>query len=94
MTPGAQFMHLFVDPKKGVTREQIEEELNLAIDWYRYYAKCYVLYTTSDQNQWYNRLESLVRPDGSLFIAPLDVTRRHGWMSKDFWEWIDKAKDK
>ena len=89
----ADFLHIYVNPKQGVTREQIEEKLNKALDWFRYYVNIYVVYTTSDVDTWYERLEELVKPDGSLFICKLDIKSRQGWMTKKFWEWIKAKKE-
>jgi hypothetical protein len=84
------FFHIYISPKNGVTREQVEEKLNKALDWFRYYANVYVVYTTSDVDTWMKRLKELAEPDGSLFICKLDVKTRNGWMTTDFWDWLQK----
>ena len=86
----ASYLHIYVTPKKDVTREKIEETLNKAVDWFRYYANVYAVYTTSDVDTWMQRLKPLVEPDGSLFICKLDAKSNNGWMTKDFWEWFHK----
>ena len=83
-----EFYHVFINPKEGVTRSQIEEEMNLAIDWFRCTQNVWVLYTTSDADKWLTRLRPFVDPEGSLFICRLDISRRNGWMTKKFWSWI------
>lgn len=83
-----QFLHLYIKPKEGITREQLQAKLNKALDWYRYGVGVYILYTSSDHEKWYQRLEELVKPGGSLFICELDLDIRQGWMKKDFWKWI------
>ncbi len=88
----SDFLHIYIYPKKGVTREQVETKLNLAVDWFRYYANNYVVYTTSDVAKWQARLVDFVKPDGSLFICRLDSTKSQGWMTKDFWEWLQKKR--
>lgn len=89
----ADLYHIFVIPKSGVTREQIEEKLNLAIHWYRYREGIYVVQTSSDEIKWKARLKPLVAPNGRLFICKIDTTHYEGWMGKDFWEWFEpKAK--
>lgn len=90
-----QFLHLYIKPNEGITKEQIEEPLNKALDWYRYGPHIYILYTNSDQEKWYKRLEGLAKPEGSIFICKLDIRVSQGWMTKGFWEWIKtKTPDK
>lgn len=86
----ASFFHIYVAPKDDVTREQVEEKLNKAVDWFRYHANAYVVYTTSDVDTWMKRLKDLVEPDGSLFICKLDPRVTNGWMTDEFWEWMNK----
>ncbi len=87
----SDFYHIFIKPNKGVTSEQVEEKMNLAVDWFRCTPNVWIVYTTSDADKWLNRLKPFVEPDGSLFICKLDIARRNGWMNNEFWKWI-KAK--
>lgn len=84
----AEFYHLYVSPKFGVTMRQLEKKLDLAVDWFRYADGVYVLYTTSSADKWKARLVEFVKPGGELFICSLDVRHRQGWMAKEFWDWI------
>ena len=86
----ADYLHIFVSPTDSVTREQVEEKLNLAVDWYRYAQGAYIVYTTSSVDKWKARLIDFVKPRGRLFICRIEVTKRQGWMNKDFWEWLRK----
>ena len=88
----AEYLHVYVSPKEGVTREQVEKKLSLAIDWYRYAKGMYIVYTTSSVDKWKERLIYLVKPGGRLFVCRLDVGKRQGWMNKDFWEWLKKQQ--
>ena len=90
----AEFLHVFIDPKAGVDRKQVEEKLNSAVDWYRYTPKAYILYTTSSPETWYHRLMPLVVENGSLFICRFDISSRYGWMTKGFWKWVRREKYK
>jgi hypothetical protein len=84
----AIFIHIYVNPKKGVSLEKVEEQMNLAIDWYRYENNSYLVYTTSNIEKWMGRLKPLVESDGRLLIFEIKIQRRNGWMPKDFWEWL------
>jgi hypothetical protein len=92
--PIAKFYHITINPKKGKTTQDIETQMNKALDWYRYNNTCYVVYSTSDVKTLMGRLKDLVDPDGLLFITELNISNRNGWMPKAFWEWIKKDKTK
>ena len=86
----AEFLHIYISPRKNTTQKDVEKKLSLAIDWYRYAKGVYVVYTTSSSAKWKARLIDLVKPDGRIFICKLDVITHKGWMTKDFWEWLKK----
>ena len=87
----ANLYQIYISPKKGILQSQVEEKMNLAVDWYRLHDSVWVVETTSDAAKWQTRLRPLVVPDGVLFICKLDTSDRQGWMPKKYWEWI-KAK--
>lgn len=88
----AHFLHIYISPKQGASTEQIERQLNLALDWYRYATGLYIVHTTSSVDKWKARLVDFVKPNGRLLILPFDSGKRNGWMNKDFWEWL-RSKD-
>ncbi len=88
----AEFLHIYIKQRAGVTRDEVEKTLNIALDWYRYDNKVYVVYTTSDVDKWKERLIDLVKPNGHLFICRLDIKVRQGWMPKAFWNWLRQKK--
>ena len=89
----AQFYMIYIDRNKDATYTQVEEKMNLAIDWYRIKDGLWLVYTTSDEEKWYSRLKPFVNPKGYVFICKLDVYYRQGWMQKAFWKWIRREKD-
>ena len=84
----ADFLHLYVRQRPGVTQETLEAVLSLAEDWYRYDSRMYILYTTDDPDKWKERLVPLVNPGGRYFICPLEVKPIRGRMAGSFWKWI------
>lgn len=88
----AEFLHIYITQKAGVTRDEVEKKLGLALDWFRYDNKVYVVYTTSDVDKWQERLIDLVKPSGHLFICRLDIKVRQRWMTKQFWNWLQKKR--
>jgi len=87
-----RFYHIYVVRKGGVSYGTLESKMNLALDWFRYDQKNWIVYSTSDTNRWMSRLKPLVKPDGNIFICELKINNRNGWMSKKLWEWIKKAR--
>jgi hypothetical protein len=86
------FFHISLQPKFGVTQEQVEERMNLSLDWFRYNATDWVVYSRHDAKSLCARLKSLVEPDGRLFICELNIGNYNGWMSAAFWEWLKKQR--
>lgn len=84
----AHLLHIYVTAKDGVSREEVEGKLNLALDWYRYAPNSYVVHTSSSVDKWKARLINFIKPGGRLLILKLDYSQRQGWMNKDFWEWL------
>lgn len=87
------FYHIYLRPKHGVTDEQVDEKINLSIDWYKYSPSCWLVKSTSDVAKWQTRLKPLVEPDGELVILKVDPTERQGWIAKGFWDWYKKARE-
>lgn len=87
----AKFLHIFLKPQPGVQNEKIKEQMDLAVDWYKYADNCWVVKTTSEVEKWQTRLKPLVEPDGVLLILTLEPSKRQGWIGKSFWEWLKKA---
>jgi hypothetical protein len=92
----ANFYHVYVMRNKDASKEQVEEELDLHLDWFRYYAflkvGVYIVYSDSEARDLVHRLSPFAKPEGSVFVCKLDVTNRQGWMSKQFWEWLRKLR--
>jgi len=96
----ADFLHIFIKPRKGISEEHVKEKMDLAVDWYKYSDNNWVVKTSSDIQTWFSRLKNFVEVveddkgnlmDGTLVILKIDPQVRHGWVSKGFWTWLDKA---
>ncbi len=90
----AKHYMVYIERKSDVTYRQVKEKIDLSVDWYRLRGNFWILYTTSDEDKWYNRLSPFVKDSGSLFICKLDVEARQGWMTEDFWSWLRREKKK
>jgi hypothetical protein len=89
----AEFFNVYIYCKKDVPFEKLEKQMNLSLDWMRITQHVWILYSTSDIDKWQERLRPLVEPDGSLFICRIDIKKRNGWMSKQFWDWINSKPE-
>ena len=87
-----KYFHIYIKRNPSITKEQEEEKLNLAIDWFRYESGIYIVYSTSTPKVWQGRLKPFVHPDGYLFICELNTSNYNGWMTKSFWEWYNKKR--
>lgn len=92
MAKVAQFYQIYLSPKPGVTEAEIEERMNLALDWYKYGDENWVVFSTSDIPAWHRRLSPIFKPDGYVFIAKLDLEGRRGWMPHSFWDWLKQKR--
>lgn len=84
----AKFYMIYIDRDEDATYAQVEEKMNLAVDWYYIKTGLWLVYTTSDEEKWYSRLKPLTKPGGHVFICKLNVSHRQGWMKNSFWKWI------
>lgn len=90
----AKFYHVYIDPKPDVTPDQVKEKMDLALDWFRYGPRNWIVYTTSDANKLHARLKDLVETGGNLFIVKLEVSDRQGYITKRLWDWLKKDRAK
>ena len=89
---GPAFFHVTLFPADGVRRREVTETFDKALDWYSYADNCWVIYTTGNEEVWTKRLEKLTRPDGSVLVLKFRPEDAQGWMDKDFWKWLKKAR--
>jgi hypothetical protein len=86
-----QFLHIAFkfangDPKTATLRPIF----NKAIDWFRYAPNCWIVWTSSSADKWYERLKPHIDDEDSMLIVKIDMTERQGWLNKSLWEWMDK----
>ena len=86
------FFMIYIERDKDIKYKDVKKKMDSALDWYRLNEKLWIVYSSSDPDKWYGRLQKLVEDSGSLFICQLEESNRQGWMSKEFWEWLKKAR--
>ncbi len=86
------FYHIYVSVRADVTMAQVEAKMNLAVDWFRYDANNWIVYTTSSAKTWYARFRKYIEPGGHLFVCQLDTTDYWGFMPRTLWTWLRKSR--
>ena len=87
-----ELLHIFIQPRASVTKEQIEKQFNLATDWFCYADGCYLVFTTRSMTIWRERLKPIIEGGGYLLILKLDLHDYKGWMPKALWPWLKDKK--
>ncbi len=77
---------------KPAPREALAKLFNKALDWVTYAPNCWILYTTTDKEIWFDRLKKIVNADASIFIIEFDRNNRTGYMPTRIWEWLNKER--
>jgi hypothetical protein len=75
---------------------ELEPVFNHALDWARYAANCWILWTTTEPDVWLERIRPHLGVDDNVVIAELALgtspTNYTGWAGKWLWEWIKKPR--
>ena len=76
-------------------RDQIQETVEGALDWYRFAPHGWVLWTNRiPRKTWYKRIHPKITENTTFLICELNADSRQGWMQKDFWEWLEIRRAK
>jgi hypothetical protein len=88
----ARFLHIAFDWSGEPKISDIKPAFDHAIDWVRYAPNCWIVWTTSDPERWFERLKPYLDEKDSLFICAIDINIRQGWLSQTIWDWIKKKR--
>jgi hypothetical protein len=72
--------------------EELTEVFNKAVDWVTYAPNCWLLWTTTDEKTWYQRLKRVIHEKDNIFVVEINLKNRAGWLPKSVWEWINKER--
>jgi hypothetical protein len=87
-----KFLHISFYWAAQPKTKELDVVFNDALDWIRYSPNCWIVWTTTDSQGWYNRLVNHITTVDRVFICELNVTNKHGWMDKWVWEWFQKVR--
>lgn len=89
----ARFYHIAFNWDGVPKVKELEEPVfNKALDWARYAANCWIVWSTTDPQGWLTRIKPHMGPGDHVFICELDVTNRQGWLPKWMWGWLKKPR--
>jgi hypothetical protein len=96
MSVRARFVHLGIHCAGPVPIAELEKVFSTALDWLRYDAHCWILYTTTEVNIWRDRILKIpAMAAGEFFLCEIRAIPENGydgWMKKTTWEWIQKDR--
>jgi hypothetical protein len=94
----ARFVHVGIHYSAAeVPLEEIEILFSKALDWVRYDAHCWILYTSSELHVWRDRLKKILSQKDHFFLCEFEPVAGEGyagWMKQDIWDWINSKKAK
>ena len=89
-----QFLHISFDFADGNPRtKELKPVFDKALDWYRYMPNCWIVWTSSSAQKWYERLRPHISDGDNMFIVRIDLSERQGWISKAVWNWLREERN-
>jgi len=88
-----RFLHISFQFADGDPKiDKLKPTFDHAIDWFKYTSTCWIVWTSSSAEKWYERLRPHIKDEDSMFIIGINHGEHQGWMSKSFWEWLNKDR--
>lgn len=86
---------LSIDPNSSYDTDILRKQLDLCLDWTRFFACTYLLYTNSDIEKLYSRFKEAL-PNNKFFITKVDFRNSQytGWLKSGSWDRIKEFKNK
>ena len=70
-----RFLHIFFDFSDADPQvEKLQPVFDKAIDWLRYMPTCWIVWTSTSAEKWFERLRPLIKDTDELFIVAIDPT--------------------
>ncbi|MFT8806202.1 MAG: hypothetical protein ABF876_12680 [Acetobacter aceti] len=90
-----KLLMLAMSPKKGIVEtSDIHDALDRALDWLQISPNCWLLFTSSDSDKWFDRIKKITEKWGDNFlIMELNPHHRQGWLKSSVWDWINERTD-
>lgn len=87
---------LTITPKNRPLEEiDIYSALDKALDWLKISPSCWLIFTSSDSEVWFDRIRKVTEKWGDNFlIMELNPHNKQGWLKSSVWDWINDHKSK
>jgi hypothetical protein len=95
MATNYQFLHVGFDAQVNKTDQikALENTFDAAIDWLRYSANCWIVYTSQSPQTWTDRIRSTPGvEDAAFLIVPILITEKWGIEQQWIWDWMEKTR--
>ena len=70
--------------------QALYDAIKKAPAWCHAMESMWFVYTKESVNLWTKRLRQAIDENDSLFVVDITNKSRSGWLSKDFWKWLDQ----
>jgi hypothetical protein len=88
-----RFLHISFYFSDGDDRiSHLKPIFKKALDWCRYAPNCWIVYTSSSAERWYERFRPFISDEDRLLIVEISLDERQGWLSRSTWDWLDKDR--
>jgi hypothetical protein len=89
----AKFLHVGFTWKGTPKAKELEPVFAQALDWLRYAPNCWIVWTTTDAQGWYERLAPHMTTNDRLLVCELNLANtKQGWQEKWLWDWLNKPR--
>ena len=75
--------------KPGQDYKGLFDALQASPSWWHYLESTWLIATSENANELYNRLQGHLDRDDSILVIQAGADRQ-GWLPKKAWEWIDR----
>lgn len=91
----SKYLHIGFNFEGRPSKEaELKPIFDRAIDWIRYAPNCWIVYTSSSPQVWFDRIKPKLHKDDGFVIVEIDPKSRHGFERKEIWEWLEKDRSK
>jgi len=90
MAKKAQFLQISFRFAQGRKVKALEPVFSLGLDWMRLSDTSWIVWTTSNPQEWYARLRPHIDKRDGCFIIAIDVTQKAGQLYPWQWDWFKK----
>ena len=75
--------------------DELEKTFNKAVDWLRYDAHCWILYTGLELDVWRDRIRNTkgITENTGFVLTEFNAERTSGWVEEWIWDWLTKKRD-